>query len=873
MATSRPSLARGFIAELDGLRGVAILLVIVHRFWPGTGTGPMADAAGSGWIGVDLFFVISGFLIAGILLDTRGEPGYFKNFYARRVLRIFPLYYLFVVGVLIAFWNHAAFRDYPGSQLWYLAHLGNMPEAFGQEVPYFLGPVWSLAIEEQFYLTFPLLVAVLPPRHFGKVLVGMIVAAPALRVVTMLAMPEHERFQYLFTLCRLDTIAVGCGLALLVRRVDLDVWRPRLIRIAMMVAAVAAVFAVETGLDRTTPVGRTLGYSVVAFGCAALVLLVVLHRDQPETEPLRFAPLAYLGKLCFGIYLLHRPADTILDALAARAGLDAALWIMPLKVALAVALATLSWRLIEQPFLRLKDRFASARHPAKGELGGAPAAAAAPSLVQRALRLLGLASLIAMLGCRGPATLADGQLDAAAAPAPDAAAPAPDASMPALDAAAPADAAVPPADAAAAPSDAAVPAPDAAVPALDAAVPLPDAAAPSDAAVPPSDAADPPPERVVYREDRRHSPITPALVAQLQAIAAAAPHRADVFAKVGDSITASSSFATCFDGASIDLGANGALAPTISLFRAGDAAGSSPFGRPSVAAIGGWTAADALAGNPNGVERESTAIDPRFAVIMLGTNDVRYGRTLDAFGADLWAIIDLAIARGVIPLVSTIPPIDGEPGTDARIPTFNRVIRAIAQGRGIPLVDYHRELLPRPGRGLSSDGLHPSVAPGGACELTATALQYGYNVRNLITIEVLARARAALAGDAADASAPMRAGAGTPVDPFRAELPLADLADTRTGQVVPIGCSAATGRAVVYQVTLPTAARLSAVVVDRDATNVDVHIFAGSLAPSACVATGDLGATAAVAAGTAYIVVSGRSRAVDGEVALVVTAS
>src|SRR5213596_894168 len=93
--------AKGFIAELDGLRGIAILLVIVHRFWPRTGTGVLADVAGAGWIGVDLFFVISGFLIAGILLDTRGEPGYFRNFYARRILRIFPLYYLFVGGVLL----------------------------------------------------------------------------------------------------------------------------------------------------------------------------------------------------------------------------------------------------------------------------------------------------------------------------------------------------------------------------------------------------------------------------------------------------------------------------------------------------------------------------------------------------------------------------------------------------------------------------------------------------------------------------------------------------------------------------------------------------------------------------------------------------
>src|SRR4051812_2394800 len=98
MSRRQSSIAEGFISELDGLRGIAILLVMVHRLWPRHGVGIAAQAAGMGWIGVDLFFVISGFLITGILLDTRGEADYFQNFYARRILRIFPLYYLFVGG-------------------------------------------------------------------------------------------------------------------------------------------------------------------------------------------------------------------------------------------------------------------------------------------------------------------------------------------------------------------------------------------------------------------------------------------------------------------------------------------------------------------------------------------------------------------------------------------------------------------------------------------------------------------------------------------------------------------------------------------------------------------------------------------------------
>jgi peptidoglycan/LPS O-acetylase OafA/YrhL len=356
--------AKGFIRELDGLRGVAILLVIVHRFWPRSGIGMAADVAGAGWIGVDLFFVISGFLITGILLDTRGEPGYFKNFYARRVLRIFPLYYLFVGGVFVAFAGNPAFREHAGSPIWYLLHLGNIPEGvLDHDVPYWLAPAWSLAIEEQFYLTFPWLVYLLDRRRLAMVLAGMLLAAPAIRLATMLAFPDQERIQYLFTLCRIDTLAVGCLLAVIVRSIDLERYRTVAIQLAVIAVPAVVVLAIASRLDRTSPFDRVFGYSVVAIGCAAVVALVLLARGHASTAVLRWGPLAYLGKLCFGLYLLHRPADTLVSAVADRAGIDADLRLMPFKIAVAVALATLSWHVIERPFLRLKERFASDAHP------------------------------------------------------------------------------------------------------------------------------------------------------------------------------------------------------------------------------------------------------------------------------------------------------------------------------------------------------------------------------------------------------------------------------------------------------------------------------------------------------------------------------
>jgi peptidoglycan/LPS O-acetylase OafA/YrhL len=358
-------LSSGYVAELDGLRGIAILLVMIHRMYPRGGGTPWPIEAG--WAGVDLFFVISGFLIAGILLDTRDDPDYFRNFYARRVLRIFPLFYLLVGGMLLAFplAGHREFLHQAGSPLWYLFQLGNIPESLlGRDPPYWLAPVWSLAIEEQFYLTFPLVVRWTDPRRLAHRLVTVAVLALAVRVVTTALVPDRERIQYLFTLCRLDTIAIGCLLAVFVRSARYQAWRAALPRVLVPVLAAAAAVLVVTRLDRTTWFGRTFGYDVVAIGFAALVLLVLERRDRAATAILRIAPLRYMGKLCFGLYLLHRPADTLVTAVVARAGLDdASLGWLPVKIAVALGLATVSWRLIEQPFLRQKRRFVSKAHP------------------------------------------------------------------------------------------------------------------------------------------------------------------------------------------------------------------------------------------------------------------------------------------------------------------------------------------------------------------------------------------------------------------------------------------------------------------------------------------------------------------------------
>ena len=784
------------IAEIDGLRGLAILFVMVHRLWPRDALWALPEA---GWIGVDLFFVVSGYLITRILLATRDEPGFFRNFYARRVLRIFPLYYVFVGGVLAV--GTAAMHAQAGSSAWYVMFLGNIPESLlGHDPPYWLAPVWSLAIEEQFYLTFPHLVRHLDRRRLAQVLVGLFLLAPLVRVLGVLAWPDRERFQYLFTLCRTDAIATGCLLAI----VSQSKWFQRLRRPFALVAGAAIVVELATGLDRTTMFGRIAGYSFVALGFGAIVGLVLLERGRRATALLRVPSLRYIGKLCFGLYLLHRVADTLTDAGAAHFGLDATtgiLWV-PIKIGVAVGLASVSWFVLERRMLRLKRFFSSAAHPT----ARTATAAAAIALVAGC----GFPHGGGFFGMNdGPGKPGDGHADAGHG------------------------------------SDGSADAPDGGTTTTG--------------------------DAVLYTFDRRHSPITPGVVQRLMTIAAAnRSTHADVFAKVGDSMTEMTDFMTCFDGGPYDLAGNTALSATLAYYLDGDAARASPFKRTSLAATGGWTAADILAGSPSPLDQELAAIAPSVAVVMVGTNDDRYGRTLSAYGNDLWTIVDRLIAAGVVPVVSAIPPMHSDPSSDARVPVFDLVVRAIAQGRQIPFVDYYREMIALPAQGIGSDGLHPSVSPDGPCDFQPGDLQYGWDVRNLVVLEQLDRTRAALAGTASDASALAREGTGTLADPVLASFPLADLGNTRSGDAsfAFSACAPATGTGpqLVYEVQLAAPATIDVYAFTRTG-DAPIHVLAGAPLEASCVAGGQGTVTATLPAGTSYLVVGG-----DGEVVVAAAA-
>jgi len=366
-----------------------------------------------------------------------------------------------------------------------------------------------------------------------------------------------------------------------------------------------------------------------------------------------------------------------------------------------------------------------------------------------------------------------------------------------------------------------------------------------------------------YTSDRTLSPITAAVARNLRNIAALNGDflQDDVFAKIGDSITVDTHFMTCFAGTGVNLDGRTELQPAIDTFKAHDAAGASSFERVSLAATVGWSADSAIAGDPSPVDEEVAAIMPRYAVVMFGTNDAA-SRSIYTYAASLWTIVDTLAAEGVVPIMSSVPPNSQSTTVDAVVPRFNAVSRGLAQARLYPYMDYYKEMAPLPNRGLGPDGLHPSVDAAGSCKLDAAGLQFGYNVRNLLTIQSLARAQAAVEGGAPpdpEPGTPAVGGNGSYDKPFGISgFPFTDMRDTSQSQNTMFthytGCGAAqdeSGPEFIYRLVLSAPATVRATVMVRGNTDVDVHLLS-ALDVASCLQRNDKEVVAALQPGTYY---------------------
>ena len=216
------SAAHRSIPELDGVRGLAILLVLLFHFGARPQGVPrlLTGLFALGWTGVDLFFVLSGFLITGILIRTKECSNYFRSFYARRALRIFPLYVLtivayFYIALPIAhhFGKWSSWDNSLGT--WYWLHISNWQSSFGNEVP-LLTHYWSLAIEEQFYLLWPLVVFFLPNSKLPHICIMIIAVSFGLRCIFQVQLDLYPSLLCRLTPFRLDALAFGGLLATIV---------------------------------------------------------------------------------------------------------------------------------------------------------------------------------------------------------------------------------------------------------------------------------------------------------------------------------------------------------------------------------------------------------------------------------------------------------------------------------------------------------------------------------------------------------------------------------------------------------------------------------------------------------------------------------
>ncbi len=352
------------IPELDGLRGIAILLVLGFHYKPATGLLTYLEGLfASGWIGVDLFFVLSGYLITGILLDSASQPHYYRNFVVRRSLRIFPLYYacMALYCVLNYLPNPVNLRDFltNGSAWWYLIYLGNLQTFLQNSWPgaAILTPLWSLQVEEQFYLSFPF-IAKLGRKRLAWILASCVIGAPVLRIALAVFLPRNMMGAYTLMPCSIDALAMGGLVAIAARE-----WPSRLKGrwIGWLTAASTATVVLFCIFWHDTPWSlamRTVGFTALDLAFAGVLMMLIGWRQPLLLRVCHMKVLVWMGTISYGLYLLHLPALVI-----ARRWLAPLLGIAPsgstaffVMFGLAIAMAWISWAFFESPILRLRER-------------------------------------------------------------------------------------------------------------------------------------------------------------------------------------------------------------------------------------------------------------------------------------------------------------------------------------------------------------------------------------------------------------------------------------------------------------------------------------------------------------------------------------
>lgn len=345
---------------LDGLRGVAVALVVFYDFFQHEGWVPFISA---GWTGVDLFFVLSGFLITGILLDTRAQPGYFRSFLLRRVLRIFPLYYgvLLVAFVLNSFIHEPRLAAAMGHQAWFWTYTQNF--LFAGNLDAVDGPFahfWSLAVEEQFYLFWPIAVLFLSRRQLSRLCVLGVLFSVSFRLLV----PVFP-FVYFFTPARWEGLLLGSLLAIQMREA------PKLVegiapKLLLLSAVLLGGIAVIGHISPMAPEMMGIGYTLLDLFYVSLLTLVITVSVAGKRlrQMLSGRILRKVGHYSYGIYVysylvwyfFHPWLNAAIGTADQHPGMRA-VFLLALVV-FTFLLSAASYELYERRFIALKERFA-----------------------------------------------------------------------------------------------------------------------------------------------------------------------------------------------------------------------------------------------------------------------------------------------------------------------------------------------------------------------------------------------------------------------------------------------------------------------------------------------------------------------------------
>ncbi len=360
----------GRIPELDGIRGLAILLVVVWHYVastvrgviPGSGPWYLLATLRLTWSGVDLFFVLSGFLIGGILYDAKDSTTYYRTFYSRRIYRIFPLYFiwiaLFITGLYLAGPNSASAlrtifnRDLP---LWsYPLFLQNFSMVSGATFgPAWMAVTWSLAVEEQFYLLLPLLIRNLRYRGITILAVASILGAPVFRLILWFSGNVYMG-PYILLPCRADALGFGVLVALACRNKAVWEWlacRRRHLYSAFLLLGCGVVFLLKYQRHL-----YTLGLTWIAAFYALLLLITLINPGRLEINCFRNQPLMKLGTVAYAVYIFHQGVNFLLHFAIFGETPSISDWpslsVTLLSLITVIGLAALSWPLLEKPLIR-----------------------------------------------------------------------------------------------------------------------------------------------------------------------------------------------------------------------------------------------------------------------------------------------------------------------------------------------------------------------------------------------------------------------------------------------------------------------------------------------------------------------------------------